>query len=476
MSNNIDIENTNVKEPSLLIAILPLLLMAASLIVGVGIYGTDPHIPIFVSAFFATIIAMSLGHTWGSIQKEIFDTIYSGMLPLIIIMLIGAFIGVWINAGIVPSIVYYGMDFLSPTWFLLTASILSMLVGIVGGAWLAAGTVGLALISIAEGLGIPLEITAGAIVSGVYIGGKISPLSDTPNLVAGVISIDVFTHIKNMLYTTIPAMIISFALYIIIGFKFSESSLDTAQITSIQNALSENFTISPLLIIPFIFIILIFILKIPAIPGMSIGVMLGAVIAFFVQGSSIGTIFTSMYLGMSIESNNEVVSSLLNQGGIASMELVVTLFIIALAFGAIIKKGGMLDVILFPIAKKIKRTGSLVTLTGATCYVSNAVGCDKAMGVIVPGKMFIDEYKSRGLHPKFLSRNLEDCGTVMAPLIPWSTDGIFIFSILGVSPLAYGPYAFFCYVCTFVAIFFAYFNIKTNRIEKEKVSVTPKSV
>src|SRR5699024_542716 len=416
-------------------------------------------------AFFAAIIALSLGHTWNAIQKEIFDTIYSGLLPLIIIILIGAFIGVWINAGIVPSIVFYGLEFLSPTWFLLTATILSMLVGIVGGAWLAAGTVGLALISIAEGLGVPLEITAGAIVSGVYIGGKISPLSDTPNLVAGVIGIDVFEHIKNMLFTTIPAVIITFILYIVIGFKFSESSLDSGQISSIQNALSEHFTISPLLVLPFVFNVLIFIFKVPAIPGMSIGVMLGAIIAFFAQGANIGSVFTSMYHGMSIESDNLVVNSLLNQGGIVSMELVVTLFIIALAFGAIVKKGGMLDVILFPIAKRIKRTGSLVTLTGATCYVSNAVGCDKAMGVIVPGKMFIDEYKQRGLKPKFLSRNLEDCGTVMAVLIPWSTDGIFIYSVLGVHPLAYGPFAFFCYLCTFVAILFAYFNIKTNRYE-----------
>src|SRR5699024_352656 len=224
---NENIENTNIKEPSLFIAVLPLLIMAASLIVGVGIYGVDPHIPIFVSAFFAAIIALSLGHTWNAIQKEIFDTIYSGLLPLIIIILIGAFIGVWINAGIVPSIVFYGLEFLSPTWFLLTATILSMLVGIVGGAWLAAGTVGLALISIAEGLGVPLEITAGAIVSGVYIGGKISPLSDTPNVVAGVIGIDVFEHIKNMLFTTIPAVIITFILYIVIVFKFSDSSLDS---------------------------------------------------------------------------------------------------------------------------------------------------------------------------------------------------------------------------------------------------------
>ncbi|MFC7393170.1 Na+/H+ antiporter NhaC [Scopulibacillus cellulosilyticus] len=459
-----------VKTPPVWLALVPIVFMGASLAVGIGIYGAEPHVPLLLSTVVAVLVALKLGHSWKSIEESITKTISVSIKALLILVIIGSFIGAWMAAGIVPSMVYYGLSVLSPTYYLLTACAISVLVSIAGNAWFAAGTIGVALIGIGHGLGLPLPMVAGAIISGVYFGDKMSPLSDVTNFTSAVVGIDLFDHIRNLMNTTVPTLIISLILYTLLGFKFHGESTDLSHVAKIQHILSEHFVISPFLLIPLLFIILIFVLKIPAIPGLTIGVIIGALCAVFVQHVSIGDIISTMNEGYKAKTGNKITDSLLNQGGIQSMMSTVSLILIALSFGATLEKARILEAILGPLLRKVKRTGSLIAATACTCYVSSAVGCDQFMSVVIPGRLYLNEYRKRGLHPKLLGRTLEDCGTVSTNLIPWTTGGIFMYSVLHVSPLAYGPWAFFCYMSSVIAVIYGYFNIRINRLPVEEQS------
>ncbi len=453
--------------PNFWIALIPIVFMAAALFVGIGIFGQDPQLPLVFSTIVAVIVALRLGHTWKSLETSIIKTISAAITALLILVVVGAFIGVWMAGGIVPAMIYYGLEILSPTWYLLTACIITLVVSCAGNSWFAAGTIGIALMAIGKGLGLPLPMVAGAIVSGAYFGDKCSPLSDLTNFTAGVVGINLFDHIRNLLNTTIPTMIITLIIYTFMGFAISGKGSDLSEIATIQQILSDQFVISPWLLLPLLFIVLIFIFKIPALPGLTIGVVLGALCAVYVQGYSWGDAMFYMNEGFSIETGNEITDSLLNNGGILEMAFVITLILIALSFGAVIQKARFLEALLGGLISRIQRTGSMITATAATCWASNAIGCDQFMSVIIPANMYKDEYKKRGLHPKLLARTVEDCGTVMASLLPWTTCGIFMYSVLGVSPVQYAPYAFFCYLGTFVAIVFGYLNIKINRLPEK---------
>ncbi|WP_042355607.1 Na+/H+ antiporter NhaC [Bacillus rubiinfantis] len=461
--------NHNVdKLPSVWVALIPIVFMGVTLAYGIGVYGADPHVPLLLSTVVAVLVALILGHSFHSIEEQITKTISVSIKALLILVIIGAFIGSWVAAGIVPSMIYYGIGILSPTYYLLTACVISVFVSMAGNAWFAAGTIGVALMGIGQGLGIPLPMVAGAVVSGVYFGDKMSPLSDVTNFTSAVVGIDLFDHIRNLMNTTLPTLIISLLLYTFIGFKFHSDGANLSQAAEIQKILSDNFVISPLLLIPLLIIVLIFVLKIPAIPGLSIGVIIGALVAVFVQQAPLGDMLSIMNNGFTIETGNEVTDELLNQGGIQSMMYTVSLILIALSFGATLEKARILEAILGALLNRVKRTGSLISATAGTCIASNIVGCDQFMSVVIPGRMYLNEYKKRGFHPKLLGRTLEDCGTVTACLLPWTTCGIFMYSVLGVSALEYAPYAFFCYLSTFVAITYGYFNFRINRLSPEE--------
>ncbi|TCP29438.1 NhaC family Na+:H+ antiporter [Scopulibacillus darangshiensis] len=450
--------------PPIWLALIPIVFMAISLVIGIGVYGTAPHVPLLLSTVVAVIVALTLGHSWKSIEESMVRTISVSLKAILILIIIGSFIGVWMAGGIVPSMIYYGLEILSPTYYLLTACVISIIVSMAGNSWFAAGTIGVALMAIGEGLGLPLPMVAGSVISGVYFGDKCSPLSDVTNFTSAVVRVDLFEHIRNLMNTTIPTIIISLIIYTVLGFKFSGAGSDLSQVDIIKQTLSEQFIISPWLLLPLLFIVLIFILKIPAIPGLMIGVIIGVFCAVFIQGVPLGDVITSMNEGFTAKTGNDITDQLLNQGGIQDMAYVITLIIIALSFGATLEKAKIMEAILGGLLRRIKRTGSLIAATAVTCYTSNAVGCDQFMSVIIPGRLYLDEYKKRGLHPKLLGRTLEDCGTVMANLIPWTTGGIFMASVLGVSPVDYAPYAFFCYISSIVAIIYGYFNIKINRL------------
>ncbi|MBM7632420.1 Na+/H+ antiporter NhaC [Geomicrobium sediminis] len=456
------------KQPTLLIALLPIAFMIVALVVAIGGYGADPHFPLFISAVVAVIIAMALGHTWKALESGMLKAIGLAMQAIIILIIIGTIIAYWIAGGIVPTMIYYGLSILSPGYFLVAACIICCVVSLAGGnAWTAAGTIGIALMGVGEGLGMNPAMVAGAIISGVYFGDKISPLSETTNLAPGVLGVNLFEHIRHLLYTTIPALIISLIIYTIMGFFLHQSGSDTSQIAYLQQNLTELFTVTPwLLLVPLIVIILM-IMKTPAIPALVIGSVLGLICAIFVQGVAFEDTIGMLVEGYVVETGDEAVDNLLTNGGVEAMMWTVSLIIIAMSFGGILESAGFFKAIVESLMRLAKSTGSLIATTVATAFASNVVGCDQYLSIILPARMYEGEYRKRRLKLKNLSRTVEDAGTMTSPLIPWNTCGAFMFATLGVSAFSYAPYAFLALLSPIVAIIYGYIGFTIEYEEDE---------
>lgn len=458
-----------VKTPSLKVAMIPIAFMIVSLYVGIAEFGLDPHVPLLLSAVVATIVALWLGHTWNDIETSFLNTIRLSMQAVIILLIIGAIIGTWIAAGIVPTMIYYGLSLLSPTYFLVSACAISAVVALASGnAWTAAGTIGIAIMGIGQGLGVDLAMVAGAVISGVYFGDKVSPLSETTNMAPGITGAELFEHIKHMMYTTIPALVIALILYTILGLQFSETQSSIAEVQALQNQLNDIFVISPWLLLAPVAVIVMMVFKMPAIPGLTIGALIGVVFAIGFQGVAPGEALSVMYYGFSKEVGIEVVDNLLNNGGMESMMYTVALILIAMSFGGILEKAGILEAIVLALLSYAKKTGSLIATTVATCVAANIIACDQYLAIILPGRMYSKAYKDRNLHPKNLSRTIEDAGTMTSPLVPWNTCGAFMFATLGVSALSYAPFAFLSLISPIIAVIYGYLNIKIEYLpEKE---------
>lgn len=454
-------ERTDVKKPTLLVALIPIGFMVIALFTGIFIYDADPHIPLLLSAGVAAIVALRLGHKWKDIEDGMLDAVRMALQAIVILMVIGAIIGSWIAGGIVPTMIYYGLDILAPGYFLVAACAISCIVAIASGnSWTAAGTIGIAIMGIGHGLGMNPAMVAGAVISGVYFGDKISPLSETTNLAPGIVGVELFEHIKHMLYTTIPALVISLVIYAIMGIKFAGKGSEISEVQLLQSQLGDIFTISPWLLLVPSFIIVMMIFKIPALPGLTIGSLLGAFCAVTVQKVPVGEAINILYYGYSIDTGIEIVDSLLNNGGIESVLYTVSLIVIAMCFGGVLEKTGIFEAIVHAIIKLAKKTGSLIATTVATCITSNIVGCDQYLSIIVPGRMYAAEYEKRGLKAKNLSRTLEDAGTMTSPLIPWNTCGAFMATTLGVATISYLPFAFLCLISPIISIIYGMTGFK----------------
>ena len=462
------------REATLFHAFVPILALIAALSVSIIIFEADPHIPLIIAVIVAAVVAIfSLGYTWNEVEKGAIETIQMSMQAILILMTIGTLIGTWILSGTVPAMIYYGLQILSPGIFLVATAIICSIVSIsTGSSWTTAGTVGIALMGVGQGLGIPNYIVAGAIVSGAYFGDKMSPLSDTTNLAPAMAGATLFEHIKYMFHTTIPSFVIALVLYGIIGAKYAGKALDTANIDMILNGISSNFYISPLLLLPPIIVILLVVLKIPALPGLIAGTILGGVFAAIFQGSGFGEIIDVAHYGFSMETGVEMVDKLLSGGGLDSMMWTVSLIILAMVFGGILEKTGMLHAVAKAILRFANNTGSLVTATILTSLAVNILAADQYLSIVIPGRMYKEVYEERGLEPRLLSRTLEDAGTLTSALIPWNTCGAFMATALMVSPIKYAPFAFLNILNPFVAIIIAFtgFGIVKNNGTQRKIN------
>ena len=459
-------KNKNLSTPPLWLSIIPVIVTGISLGLSVLVIDAEPHFSLFLGAATAGLCAYWFGFSWKTI-KEGFKHAISRTIPSIIILLIiGMLISVWIASGIVPVMMYFGLEFFVARWFLpLILLFCSLMALITGSSWSTIGTLGVVAIGVSDGLGIPPEITAGAVVSGAFFGDKLSPMSDSTNLTPSVLGVNLYEHIKHMLYTTLPALGISLVALTIIGLIISENG-SPEEVSDYTEHILTHFNFSLFLFIPPIAVILLIIKKVPAIPSLIAGVILGGAAFIVIQGGSINELFEAIHKGYSMDTGVEEMDALFSRGGMESMYNVVSLAIISLAFGGIMDKTGMLHSIVLSLANFVRSNGNLTLTVVCSSVFVNIFGANQYLAVILPGQMFEECYRNNKLKLKNLTRTLEAGGTLTAPLIPWNSSAVFVYATIGVSAAAYFPYAILCWITMFVVIFFGYTNIKMHKHEE----------
>ena len=449
------------RRPGLLLSLTPVLLLVLMLAYTVLRAKGPVQIPLLLATAFAAGVAAFLGYTWKEIEHGIMHGIGVALPACLILMVIGVLIGAWMQAGIVPAMVYYGLQLLNPGWFLFLSCFICSIISLAtGSSWSTAATVGVALIGVGNALQVPVGMTAGAVISGAYFGDKMSPLSDTTNLSPAVAGTDLFSHVRHMVYTTAPSLVIALTLYGILGWRFRGNTLDLSNVQVMLDALDANFSISPWLLLVPAGVIAMVLLRIAAMPALFAGSVLGGLTALLVQpGAGMREVFDVAFNGYVSSTGIETVDTLLTRGGMGSMMGTVALIFCALAFGGVMEKSGMLGALAEGILKLAHSTGSLVAATIATCIGMNLIASDQYMAIVIPGRMYREAYRKRGLHPKNLSRCLEDAGTLTSPLVPWNTCGAFMHAALGVSPIVYLPFAFLNLINPVVSVFYGYTGI-----------------
>jgi NhaC family Na+:H+ antiporter len=445
----------------------------------VYVFGLDSFGPnqvaLIMAAAVAAMIGIKNGHSWKEIEQGMIDTIAVSLQSLLILLMVGALIGSWILSGTVPSMIYYGVQLMSPDYFYLTACLVCALLGFsIGSSWTVAGTLGIGLMGIAAALDLSLAASAGAIISGAYFGDKLSPLSETTNLAAAVTSNNLFDHIQHMLWTTIPGFVITLVLFFILGIG-SSANLVIDDIEILQAAMQQTFNVSPLMLIPMILLLTMAVKKLPALSTLICGTLAGCLFAALFQwdvvialandsGLSQGAavfkgLFSSMFLGYSANTGNESLDALLSKGGMSSMLTTIGLVINAMAFGGAMRRTGLLERLVEAALSRVKSAGDLIIATVGTCIGTNLLAADQYLSIVIPGQMFIKPYEERELSTINLSRTLEDSGTLTSALVPWNTCGAYMSATLGISTFMYAPFAFFNILCPIIAVIYGYSQI-----------------
>lgn len=426
----------------------------------------DPQIPFIFALIVTAAMAKRVGVGWDELEKSILSSINSVMQAVIILILVGLVIGAWIQGGIVPSLIYYGLKIINPKYFLVTIYLVCCAVSTATGtSWTTVGTLGVAAMGMSAGLGIPLPITAGTVVAASYLGDKISPLSDTANLHAAIMKVSIFDHVKHMMWTTIPSFLICLVMYAILGLRYaSTSSVGLEQVAIINETLQETFLIHPLLMLPVLMVVLMVVFKFKAIPGIMVMALIGSICALAFQGSNLTEAVSALHYGFSANTGVVIVDELLTRGGLDSMMWTVSLILVAMAYGGVLDASGALRTIVNYMLKFIKREGSLIMSSVVSCIILNIIAVDNYVAALITGSMFEDAYTKFGLHRLNLSRVLADGAGITSPLIPWNTCGIVMFGMLGISAWEYAPYAFLSWVTPIVTIIFGYLGTGTKRI------------
>ena len=481
--------NHSYKEPSMLDSVIPLISLVIMLTASVSYFADNSsfgpnQIALLLAMGIAIVIGLKNGHKWADIEKSIVNGISISLGAILILLAVGALIGTWLLSGTVPTMIYYGLQIIDPSWFYAACCIVCGIVAMsIGSSWTTAATVGVAFIGISNGFEMSTAVTAGAVISGAYFGDKLSPLSETTNLAPAVAGSELFEHIRYMLLTTIPSISIALILFLFIGFDHSSGNIEkAASIETLTSTLEATYNISAFNLIPLFILLALAYKKMPAFPAVAIGAIIGAVwSAIFQQElilsmagegvrettANITVIWTAFFDGVVVDTGNQEIDKLLSRGGMASMLNTIWLVMCALSFGAVLEHLGMLAKFVETILKTAKSIGSLITSTIVTCIGTNLITADQYMAIVMPGRMFKEEYQRRGLHPTVLSRTLEDSGTITSPLIPWNTCGAFMFGALALSSYDYIFYCFFNLINPFIAIIYAYTGFKIKKLDSQ---------
>ena len=478
--------SNTVTKPSLLDALIPVVVLIAMLAAAVYAFGLDSFGPnqvaLIMAAAVAALIGIKNGISWAEIERGMIDTISVSLQSILILLMVGSLIGSWILSGTVPSMIYYGVELMSPDYFYLTACLVCALLGFsIGSSWTVAGTLGIGLMGIAAALDLSLAVSAGAIISGAYFGDKLSPLSETTNLAAAVTSNNLFDHIQHMLWTTIPAFVITLVMFFVLGIG-SSSNVVIDDIEVLQAAMQDTFTINPLMLVPLLLLLTMAVRKLPALSTLICGTLVGCLFAVIFQwdvvialagdtslvaGAAIFKgLFTSMFLGYNSVTGNEALDALLSKGGMSNMLTTVGLVINAMAFGGAMARTGLLERLLEASLSRVKSAGGLISATVGTCIGTNILAADQYLAVVIPGQMFNKSYEERNLSTINLARTIEDSGTLTSALVPWNTCGAYMSATLGVSTFLYAPFAFFNILCPIIAIIYGYSQIALTKLEQ----------
>lgn len=431
-----------VRQPTVGAALLPIGATLGILTYHIFVNQGGPHVPLILGIFITTIFGLVHGYHWSDMQDGMVENIAISVPVLGIFFAVGMTISTWILCGTVPFLTGLGLTIMAPSAFLpLTCIVCSVVSVFTGTSWGTVGTLGLALLGIGEGMGVPAHLTAGAIVSGAWFGDKMSPLSDTTNFAAAIAGADLYAHIRNMLPSTIPSMLIALLLYSIIGLNFGSEILQDNNLELLASLIDATFTLNILVLIPPAVILLTIMRKIPALPGIFLGVIAAGLVAIFVQGSSPGEVMKTMMSGYTSNTGNEQLDTLLSKGGVMSMMWVVSLIMIAMAFGGVLEKTQCLSVIIRALLRRLSTRFSLITAALFSSFGFNL--CSNAfIAYTVPGRMYAPAFRGMGLSTTNLSRVLEDGATMSAPLIPWNSGAVYVSGTLGIPTVVYAPFAF----------------------------------
>jgi NhaC family Na+:H+ antiporter len=476
------------RQPSIADALLPIGTLIVLLVLSLLLFGDNAsygpnQIALILSAGVAALVGWKNGHHWDDIESGIVKGISLSLGAIMILLAVGSLIGTWLLSGTVPTLIYYGLQLISPSWFYPATCLICAIVGTsIGSSWSTAATVGVALMGVAAGLGMDEAITAGAIISGAYFGDKMSPLSETTNMAPAVVGANLFDHIRNMTWTSVPALAVALLVFTTLGLQHSSSTeLDT--FAALMKGLEQHFEIGAVMLVPMAVLIILSIKKVPAFPSVLIGALTGAIWALIFQadlvasmasdnhtfGAHFAVVWTAMFDGVSIETGNALLDKLISRGGMSSMLNTVWLIICAMAFGAVLEKLGMLELLLQALLNRVHSLGGLISSTVATSISTNLVTAEQYMAIVLPGRMYKDEYEKRGLAPEALSRTLEDAGTITSPLVPWNSCGAYMHSVLMINPLDYAMYAVFNWLCALFAIAYGFLNFKIKRLPQAVV-------
>ena len=473
------------KKISFFWALFPILVLIGLLGTNVYMYGDDSlgganQLALLLTASLAAIVGINNGSTWKSIMEGVSKSIASTTPAIIILLLIGSLAGTWLLSGIVPAMIYYGLQILNPKIFLVATCVICAIVSLASGSsWSTIATIGIALLGIGKALGISEGLIGGAIISGAYFGDKMSPLSDTTNLAPAMAGTDLFTHIRYMMYTTIPSFIITLIIFLFLGFGIEENN--TQNIQELLTAIKSSFNISPWLFLVPVAVITMIIKKIPALPALLVGTLLGGVFAVIfqphiitqisgIEGNAIQASYVAIINAMggeiSITTSNAMINDLLSTGGMYGMLNTIWLILCAMMFGGVMEATGLLHRISSSIIQYAESTGSVIATTACTCLFFNVTASDQYLSIVVPGRMYADTFKDKGLAPENLSRTLEDSGTVTSVLIPWNTCGATQSAVLGIATFAYLPFCFFNIISPFMTIIYGYLGVKIRKINE----------
>ena len=473
------------RDPSLLQALTPLLFLVVALACAVYLYADDAsfganQVGLMLATGVAALVGLRNHIPWEEIQDSLVHGVSVAVVPIFILLSVGALIGTWILSGTVPMLIVYGMQLMHPAYFYPATCIVCAIVALsIGSSWTVAGTLGVALIGVAQGMDMSLPITAGAIISGAYFGDKMSPISDTTIIAPAAAGAELFAHIRHLTWTTFPSMAIALVLFTVIG--LSQGSGGSAEFGGLAGQLATHYTLGWYLLIPMVVVFALAVLRFPAYPTIMIGALLGGVFAVVFQPELVVELagnpelsrpmallsgaWMALFEGYQSQTGNAVVDDLLTRGGMISMLNTVWLIICALGFGAVMERTGLLERMVRSLLARVKSTGSLLASTITTALGANIVAADQYMAVVLPGRLYRPEFKRRGLDPVNLSRALEDGATITSPLVPWNTCGAYMAATLGVATWDYLPYAFFNLAGPVVALIMAYTGFKVLRLK-----------